>query len=194
MPSSDTRAHYRAIRAQLQEDEYLLWWGRPFKELQGRAQHIADLFITSFMFCGLGLAVTFILTSMSMDLPILTYAAPPLAFPLALILWQLLVSLNHRGPTLYALTNQRVVRATGSDPIGIDSAWLEELGHISVSECGSLGTIWGTLPERTRASRRGKGRYPIILGINHPEEVYALMVSARPELQERGTTGPALRS
>ena len=177
MTSYDTSEHYRAIQAELLPNEYLLWWGRPAQDLRRGDAAIVGLLVLAIGLCVIGLAIAFGRLS-----PPFVWVLPA-GLLIAALLWWRIKDSRRRGLTLYALTNMRAIRACGRSAITAESAWLSHMTNVSVTVWTGFGIIWSSSTRSTWGIRKHNFDHQAIFrGIINPREVYALIITLRPEL------------
>lgn len=177
--SNQRGGHYGAIVREMLSNESLLWYGRPRAE---RRLHIGTILLSAVA----GLVIT---TFIAAGFERMTAAQAWTIFFASLgavLLTVCVIDPWMQGPTVYALTDKRALRACGRKHIAVAYVWLSDLTSVTLTERGRFGTIRCASRQATWAPRRGNAdRQPIFLRIPDPRAVYTIIISMRPDLADR---------
>lgn len=177
--SNHRGGHYGAIAREMLGSESLLWYGRPRAERRFRFDTILGSAVVG-LFGALFVTDGFERTTETQAwiIYLISFGAMLLVF-CVITPWV-------QGPTLYALTDQRALRACGRKHISVAYVWLSDLTSVTLTERGRFGTIRCASRQPTWAlGRRNADRQPIFLRIPDPRAVYTMIISMRPDLADR---------
>jgi hypothetical protein len=169
------------IESLLAGDERLLWRGEPRKGLLLRPSD-GYLIPFSLLWCGFVVFWTWSAAKSGAPLPFFLFGVPFVAIGLYFVAGRFFVDALIRQKTQYALTNQRVILASGLLHPQVKSLELRNLGEISLTiSSGERGTIAFGAPQPGTMPWHGNDRRPKFEMIERARAVHDLIRNAQQE-------------
>ena len=180
----------RELAQQLDPGERILWTGRP---RQGLRLSRIDVFLIPFSFLWGGFAIFWETTALREDAPafFVVWGIPFVLIGLYLVIGRFFTDAKRRERTVYALTDRRVIIASGFISKSIKSLDLHTLSDVTLEEeGGGVGTItFGPSLPMWRwfggAGWPGAGLYrgPILESVTAAREVFHQIRTAQQALR-----------
>ena len=122
-----------SIRSELSPGEHVLWSGQPRQGLVFRG---SDVFAIPFSMLWAGFAVFWLVTAAQSGapLPFVLFGVPFVMIGAYIVIGRFLVESQQREKTFYAVTQQRVIIASGLFAKSVKSLNLKTLSDLSISE------------------------------------------------------------
>jgi hypothetical protein len=181
------------IESLLAGDERLLWRGEPRKGLFLRPSD-GYLIPFSLLWCGFVVSWTWSAAKSGAPFPFFLFGLLFVAIGLYFVAGRFFVDALIREKTQYAVTNQRVIVASGLLHRQVKSLELRKLGEISLTiSSGERGTIAFGAPQAGMWSRPGNDRRPRFEMIERARTVHDLIRNAQQEALRSAGGQPSSR-
>ncbi|MEN6625051.1 MAG: hypothetical protein ABFD69_02360 [Candidatus Sumerlaeia bacterium] len=179
------------IQRELQSGENVLWSGSPRTGIRLRA---ADAFLIPFSLLWGGFAIFWeIMAIKSGPIFFVLWGIPFVLVGLYLVFGRFAVDAWARNATVYGVTNQRVIIASGFPRSGVRSLNLHNLGELAMTERRDLsgditfGTSAHPMAFLLHGGWPGAGRYvpPAFEMIENVRKVHGIILQAQKQNQQR---------